>query len=70
MILVKILSAGGDPFENDKEWIPAHRLCTAKCNIHTDICMKSVKSDKQKCQKCSLYFVLNLSVVKWDFEFK
>ncbi|VIO86730.1 Uncharacterized protein BM_BM4797 [Brugia malayi] len=41
----------GDPFENDKEWIPAHRLCTTKCDIHVDICMKNVKSDKQRCQK-------------------
>ncbi|KAK6110483.1 hypothetical protein QQG55_39980 [Brugia pahangi] len=45
------ISNRGDPFENDKEWIPAHRLCTTKCDIHVDICMKNVKSDKQRCQK-------------------
>ncbi|VDO10125.1 unnamed protein product [Brugia timori] len=52
----KIQILGGDPFENDKEWIPAHRLCTTKCDIHVDICMKNVKSDKQRCQKCLHFF--------------
>uniref|UniRef100_A0A0R3S5S0 Toxin n=1 Tax=Elaeophora elaphi TaxID=1147741 RepID=A0A0R3S5S0_9BILA len=49
-------SNSGDPFENDKEWIPAHRLCTTKCDIRADICMKSVKSNKQRCQKCLHFF--------------
>lgn len=44
-------TAGGDPFANDAEWIPAHRFCTAKCDVGTHICMKHVKSEKQKCEK-------------------
>uniref|UniRef100_A0A915C855 Secreted protein n=1 Tax=Parascaris univalens TaxID=6257 RepID=A0A915C855_PARUN len=41
----------GDPFANDAEWIPAHRFCTAKCDVGTHICMKHVKSEKQKCER-------------------
>uniref|UniRef100_A0A0N5ATH4 ShKT domain-containing protein n=1 Tax=Syphacia muris TaxID=451379 RepID=A0A0N5ATH4_9BILA len=41
----------GDPFANDSEWIPAHRLCTNNCDITTEICMKAIKNDKQRCDK-------------------